>query len=124
MRKDAVAIEDSRLKDLDLDTYPWIHERHRIFPGVFGEEKYGKILDIAAGAGLVAKRIQDRYPCFMLCNDISPESIRFLRANMLRTVSFDLDDPNSYFPFPDETFDAVISLATLEHIINIDHHMQ
>ncbi len=27
------------------------------------------------------------------------------------------------FPFKDESFDAVISLATLEHIIDIDHHM-
>lgn len=124
MREDAVTLEDNRLRGFDLDTYPWIHERHRIFPEVFGTEKYEKILDIAAGVGLVAKRIQDQYPCSMLCNDISPESIRCLKANKLKTLSFDLDDPKTAFPFPDETFDAVISLATLEHIINIDHHMQ
>ena len=124
MRDDSVRIEDARIKGLDLDNYPWVHERHRIFPEVFGSEGYQNILDIAAGVGVVAKRIHDLYPCKMLCNDISKECLRCLKANNLSTVSFDLDDPGTPFPFPDETFDAIISLATLEHIINIDHHMR
>lgn len=123
MREDAINLEDGRLEGLDLDNYPWLHERHRLFPDVFEEGKYEKILDVAAGIGVVAKRIQDNYPCSMLCNDISNESLRSLRANRLNTVSFDLDDPNTRFPFPDEKFDAVISLATIEHIINLDWHM-
>jgi SAM-dependent methyltransferase len=123
MREDAINLEDGRLEGLDLNNYPWIHERHRIFPGVFKNENYKTILDIAAGMGVVAKRIQDNYPCFMVCNDITPSCLKSLRANNLNAVSFDLDDPDAKFPFPDETFDAVISLATIEHILNLDHHV-
>lgn len=123
MRNDAIRIEDERLQGLDHSNYPWIHERHRIFPQIFKDQKYEKILDIAAGMGIVAKRIQDNYPCYMLCNDISSESLKNLQANGLNTISFDLDDPQKPFPFPDGTFDAIISLATIEHMINIDEHM-
>lgn len=123
MREDAISLEQGRLEGLNLDTYPWFHERHRIFPDVFEKGRYKKILDIAAGVGVVAKRIKDNYPCLMLCNDICPESLKSLRDNQLATVSFDLDDPEAKFPFEAESFDAVISLATVEHIINLDHHM-
>lgn len=123
MRRDAIALEDGRLAGLDLSNYPWIHERHRIFPEIFEKGRYEKIIDLAAGVGVVAKRIQENYPCDLLCNDVSPQSLRSLKANQLNTVSFDLDNPDTDFPFPDETFDAIISLATLEHIINIKHHM-
>ena len=123
MREDAVILEDGRLDGLDLDNYPWIYERHRIFPQVMKNENYNSILDIAAGMGVVAKRIRDGYPCLMVCNDITPSCLKSLKANGLDTVSFDLDDPDAKFPFKDETFDAVISLATLEHILNLEHHM-
>ena len=123
MRNDAIRIEDDRLQGLDHSNYPWIHERHRIFPEIFKGQKYEKIIDIAAGMGIVAKRIQDNYPCYILCNDISTESLKNLKANGLNTISFDLDNPEKPFPFPDETFDAIISLATIEHMINVDQHM-
>jgi len=123
MREDAISIEDGRLTGLNLDNYPWYHERHRIFPGIFEKGRYDKVLDVAAGVGVVAKRVQDNYPCFMLCNDISTESLRSLKYNELNAVSFDLDDPDTNFPFSNGTFDAVISLATVEHIINLDNHM-
>lgn len=124
MRTDAIALEDGRLEGLNLNNYPWMHERHRIFPESFEKGRYKKILDIAAGIGVVGKRIQDNYPCLMLCNDISEESLKSLKANNLNTTSFDLDDPEKPFPLDDESFDAIISLATVEHIINLDHHMK
>ncbi|MCU0343268.1 MAG: class I SAM-dependent methyltransferase, partial [Ignavibacterium sp.] len=124
MRNDAQTLENGRLTGLDLKTYPWYHERHRIFPQIFEKGKYKKIIDISAGIGIVAKQIQDNYDCEIIANDISEESLRSLHSLNLNTTSFDLDDPNSTFPFEDEYFDAVISLATLEHIINLDHHMQ
>ena len=123
MRKDAVKLEDGRLEGLDTKTYPWIYERHRIFPGIFEPGRYKQVLDIAAGMGIVAKRIQEGYPCRMVCNDISENALKNLKAAGLETISFDLDDPAVAFPFPDKTFDAVISLATLEHILHLDEHM-
>jgi 2-polyprenyl-3-methyl-5-hydroxy-6-metoxy-1,4-benzoquinol methylase len=39
----------------------------------------------------------------------------------LQTVSFDLDDDTKPYPFLDGHFDAVISLATIEHLLHIDH---
>lgn len=123
MRKDAVKLEDGRLEGLDTKTYPWIYERHRIFPKIFEPGRYKQVLDIAAGMGIVAKRIQEGYPCRMVCNDISENALKNLKAAGLETVSFDLDDPATAIPFPDKTFDAVISLATLEHILHLDEHM-
>ena len=123
MRADAINIEDGRLEGLDLNNYPWFHERHRLFPEIFEKGKYKKILDIAAGVGVVGKRIHEKYPCYMLCNDISTESIKSLKSSKLNTISFDLDDSKVSFPFADDSFDSVISLATIEHIINLDHHM-
>ncbi len=124
MRKDAIKLEDDRLEGLDTTTYPWFHERHRIFPEVLEPGRFSQILDVAAGMGIVAKRIKEGYPCRLICNDISPNSLKNLKAAGLETVSFDLDDPMVPFPFPDKTFDAVISLATLEHLLHIDEHMR
>ena len=123
MRNDATMLEDGRIDGLDITNYPWIHERHRIFPDVFKDQGYRSILDIAAGVGITPKRISNHYDCFILSNDITPSCLKSLRKSGLTAISFDLDNPAVSFPFPDDTFDAVISLATLEHIIAIDHHM-
>ncbi|GMU95858.1 MAG: class I SAM-dependent methyltransferase [Ignavibacterium album] len=125
MRVDAQPLENERLRGLELENYPWYHERHRIFPEIFEHGKYKRVIDISAGIGIVAKRIKELYAdCTIIANDISEESLRSLRKLGLETTSFDLDNSKLHFPFEDESFDAVISLATLEHIIDIDHHMQ
>ena len=41
-------LENDRLAGLDMESYPWIHERHRIFPGIFEPGRYKEILDVAA----------------------------------------------------------------------------
>ncbi len=123
MRTDAKSLEDGRLTGLDIESYPWYHERHRIFPQIFEKGRYKNIIDISAGIGIVARQINDNYEASIIANDISPESLKSLHRLNLNTTSFDLDDENLTFPFPDEHFDAIISLATLEHIIELDHHM-
>jgi SAM-dependent methyltransferase len=125
MRKDATNVEETRLHGLEkIEDYPSFHERHRIFPQVFDGRNHKRILDIAAGVGCAARRIHDNYPAQIICNDITPTCLHILQQQGLNTISFDIDDEATTFPFPDGYFDAVISLATIEHVLSLDHHMQ
>lgn len=74
--------------------------------------------------GCAAQRIRDNYPANLLCNDISPTCLKILGKLGLPTVSFDLDDNKKPFPFADGHFDAVISLVTIEHLMNLDHFLK
>ncbi len=122
MRQEAIQLEEERLRDVsDMADYQAHHERHRIFPAVFENRRLSRIIDIAAGVGVVGKRINDRYPAELLCNDICPKCLKTMNQCGLTTVSFDIDNKENSFPFPDGHFDAVIALATIEHLINIDH---
>ncbi len=125
MTKDAIQIEETRLRGITkIEDYPAFHERHRAFPAVFENRQHKRILDIAAGVGCAAQRIQEKYPADLLCNDISPTCLRILGKLGLSTVSFDLDDSEQAFPFPQGQFDAIIALAIIEHIIHTDHFMK
>ncbi len=125
MRKDAIQIEEIRLDGIkDIEDYPDFHERHRVFPAVFENRQHKRILDISAGVGCAAQRIQQKYHADLLCNDVDPTCLRILRKLGLPAVSFDLDDPEQAFPFPEGRFDAIIALATIEHLIHVDHFVK
>ncbi len=125
MRKDAIILEETRLSGIeDMQEYQSFHERHRVFPAIFENRQHKKIIDLAAGVGSVAKRIHDGYSGEIICNDISPTSLKIIRKSGLNAVSFNLDDAEGSFPFPDGSFDAIIAMATIEHLIHIDHFMQ
>lgn len=122
MRTDSIYLEEKRLESVnDITDYRQVHERHRIFPQVFEDRNHKKVLDISAGVGVVASRIKEKYSCEIYCNDTSPKCIKLLEKMNFPTYSFDLDDEEAAFPIPDETFDAVICLATVEHLINTEH---
>jgi 2-polyprenyl-3-methyl-5-hydroxy-6-metoxy-1,4-benzoquinol methylase len=125
MREDAVQLEETRMQGIEsIADYPSFHERHRVFPAVFEQRKHARILDIAAGVGCVAQRIRDNYPAELVCNDISPTCLRILEQLEIPTVSFNIDDDELIFPFPAGHFDAIIALATIEHVIHIDHFVK
>ncbi len=125
MRKDSVALEEERLRGIEVvEDYPSFHERHRIFPDLFEDRQHERILDVAAGVGCAAERIKDNYSADLVCNDASPTAINILQNMGLNTVSFDLDDEAAPFPYADGSFDAVIALATIEHMINVDHFVE
>jgi ubiquinone/menaquinone biosynthesis C-methylase UbiE len=122
MRTDNITLEEKRFECFDnLENYPSFHERHRIFPEIFENRNHKKILDIAAGMGVVGKRIKDFYHSEIICNDVTPSCLNVMNKNGLTTTSFDIDQNEKNFPFPDKHFDAIIALATIEHVINTDH---
>jgi SAM-dependent methyltransferase len=125
MTGDAARIEGIRLAGVEkIDDYPSFRERHRAFPAVFENRDHKLILDVAAGVGASARRIHEGYPAKIICNDITPNCLRILQSQGLETTSFDIDNDQVTFPFPDGHLDAVMALATIEHVIYLDHFVQ
>lgn len=120
MRPDSRELESERMGDKTLESYPWMHERHRIFPQVFEDRNHRNVLDISAGIGVIAKMIiSSKYPCTVSCNEVDETCLTELRKLPVDVTSFDLDTGQP-FPLPDAAYDAVICLATIEHLIHID----
>jgi SAM-dependent methyltransferase len=124
MKKYAVQLEEARLLGTkSIQDYPDFHERHRVIPAIFEDRQHKTILDVAAGVGCAAQRIKENYPADLLCNDITPTCLTILKQLGIPTVSFDLDNDERPFPFPEGHFDAIISLATIEHLLHVDHFL-
>ncbi len=122
MRNDPIKLEERRLSNInDIKEYPWFKERHRVFPSVFENRQHKRIFDTSAGVGCTAQRIMNNYQAELICNDISPKCLKTMQNIGLTTTSFDIDDPEKPFPFPAQHFDAIISLVTIEHLINPEH---
>jgi len=122
MRKDAIKLEETRLQGIkEIEDYPDFHERHRVFPAIFENRQHRRILDLASGVGCVAQRVHKLYSASLVSNDISYTCLRILSNLGIPTAAFDLDDSESAFPFPDGYFDAVITLATIEHLIHLEN---
>ena len=125
MRKDAIQLEETRLHGIkNIQDYPDFHERHRVVPAIFEDRQHKTILDIAAGVGCAAQRIHEGYPADLLCNDITPACLNILKELGLSTISFDIDDESKPFPFEDGHFDAIIAMATIEHVLHVDHFLR
>ena len=120
MRDDAIALEARRMENLTIENYPWLHERHRSFPEVFEERNHRKVIDLSAGIGVVAKRITENYDCEMWVNEIDRSCLAQLKRLDATVKSFDLDT-GKRLPLDDGAFDAVLSLVTLEHIMNTEN---
>ena len=122
LRNPAVLLEEERLKDvLSVDDFNMFHERHRIFPAIFEDRRHKHIIDVSAGIGAAANRINNQYNAELLCNEICPKCLRSLKQLGLKTTSFDLDDAALSYPLENKSYDAIISLATIEHLYNIDN---
>ncbi len=121
-RNPAIGLEEERLKDISgVEDFDMFHERHRIFPALFEDRNHRKIIDVSAGIGAAASRVDQYYDAELVCNDLSPKCLDSLKKLGLNTVSFDLDDASRPYPFNDGEFCAIISLATVEHLYNIDN---
>ncbi len=121
MRNDAILIEESRLSSSLDQSYPPLHERHRVFPEIFENRNHKIILDVAAGIGYVAKKIYSQHQSFICANDISPTCLKTLYDEGIPTICYNLDIHFGSFPIANNSFDAVIALAVIEHLLQIDH---
>ena len=118
----SIGLEEERLKEISgLDDFDMFHERHRIFPALFEDRNHRKIIDVAAGIGAAAGRVHTKYDAELICNDLSPKCLDSLKKMGIQTTSFDLDDASKPYPFKDGEFCAIISLATVEHLYNIEN---
>jgi SAM-dependent methyltransferase len=120
MRTDSKALEAGRMEGLSLEFYPLLHERHRIFPEIFEQRGHKNILDISAGMGIIAKMIKDSYPCTLSCNEVDGTCLKQLEKLQVNLSSFDLDSTEA-LPVADNSYDAILCLATIEHLVNVDH---
>ena len=120
MRTDAVSLEENRLVVNGIEEKPYLHERHRAFPAVFENRNHRRILDIASGIGYAARRIHENYTGIVFCNDLSPTCLMNLRKLDLPVTRFTIDSDTNGFPLANSSFDAVIALATIEHVIQVD----
>lgn len=124
MRSDAVALEEERLNSSDEMVKPLLHERHRAFPAAFEDRGHRKILDVAAGMGYTVRSLQKDYDGNVYCNDLSPTSLMSLKQIGFPVMRFSLDNDQAGFPLQSGSFDAVIALATIEHILQVDVFVQ
>ena len=121
-RNPAIGLEEERLKDISgVEDFDMFHERHRIFPALFENRNHKKIIDVSAGIGAAAGRVNTGCAAELICNDLSPKCLDSLKKMGLKTISFDLDDDSRPYPLKDGEFCAIISLATIEHLYNIDN---
>ena len=123
MRPDSKELDYNRTKKYSLNEYPIIHERHRIFPEIFENRKHDKILDVSAGIGYFAKKIKETYDCDLTCNEVDPHCLEQLKALDVTITSMDLDTGKP-LPIEDKSYDAILCLATLEHLLYIDEFTQ
>lgn len=123
MRKDAIKLEESRVADSTVLDFPPFKERHRVFPAVFEERKPRIILDLAAGIGYVTQRLLDDNSATVISHDISPSCLKHLRERGAPTLSFDIDNADVGFPFASGSFDTVISLVTIEHLLFLNEFL-
>lgn len=81
-----------------------------------GGMKGRRLLDVGCGNGAQTLRMLDRF-AEVVGLDVVPEHLQVLEQNLpagahCRTVSYD----GGRMPFPDASFDAVLSIETLEHV--------
>ncbi len=118
----AIELEENRLREANEQEVSYlVHERHRAFPDVFEGRRPRRMIDLSAGTGLVAEAIRAAGDVELVCNELSPGCRQELAAKGFTATAVDLDDPSRDYAFEDGAFDAVVCLATIEHLINIDH---
>jgi SAM-dependent methyltransferase len=107
------------------ETYSeWNSKRIKFIIDIFGHHAFhGKtVLDCGAGIGSISIALA-RLGADVLAVDARPKNIERINKEypFIKTMVVDLD---SDWPFENQTFDFVFSLATMEHLKNFDKHIR
>lgn len=113
----------SRIEQAWCRSLPWRAFTGRVvFPWAIGDtELHGDVLELGSGSGAMAAALLDRYPTIRLvATDVDP-AMRAAATERLAPygdrVSVE-DADATRLPFPDASFDAVISFIMLHHVID------
>lgn len=103
-------------EEVDKIKLPFLKSRLSSF---LPEDTSRKVLDVGSGPGEYQKLFPPTYQYY--CIDISSEQIRQAKKKGLHALRHDILKP---FPFRPNTFDVVLSLEVLEHVIDGDALLQ
>jgi ubiquinone/menaquinone biosynthesis C-methylase UbiE len=102
---------------------PWrLFARHVVVPwGLQGEQLSGDVLEIGSGSGAMAAELLRRFLDARLTATDYDDSMVEVARDRLRRFGDRVDVQQadaSHLPFPDESFDAVVSFIMLHHVID------
>ncbi|HIH32809.1 MAG TPA: class I SAM-dependent methyltransferase [Candidatus Diapherotrites archaeon] len=80
-------------------------------------EKKDNCLEIGCGSGVLSRKIQEKFRCWVTGTDISRSAIRHARKFQNKNLEFKVAGI-SKLPFKDEEFDAVVISHLIEHVEN------
>lgn len=94
---------------------PGIHDRFvSFFVNMIGKDKNMKVLDAGAGQGALTKRLHEEGFNISAC-DLFPERFKYNKAEFKKA------DLTKNLPYDDNSFDVIVAVEVLEHLI--DHEI-
>lgn len=101
----------SGIYEMCKDDYPYLLEE-------LEKEPFDAVLDCGCGTGPVIELLHEKYPDKHYTGlDLTPEMIRVAQAKNLSNTDFVVGDCEN-IPFPENTFDAIISSNSFHHYPN------
>lgn len=82
-----------------------------------------RVLDYGCGSGYGSARIAEM-AASVDAVDVADDAIKHAREQFPRdNLRFSSIDPSAPLPFPDGSFDTVLSFQVFEHVTNVDHYL-